>query len=144
DSMTGQDAANTAKAFNDALPLTGVILTKIDGDARGGAALSIRHITQKPIKFLGVGEKTDALEPFHPDRLASRILDMGDVLSLVEEIEAKVDKEQAERLTQKFKKGERLDLDDFKAQMEQMLGMGGINTFLDKLPGMGDISEQVK
>src|SRR5699024_10620053 len=112
DSMTGQDAANTAKAFNDALPLTGVILTKIDGDARGGAALSIRHITQKPIKFLGVGEKTDALEPFHPDRLASRILDMGDVLSLVEEIEAKVDKEQAERLTQKFKKGERLDLDD--------------------------------
>ncbi|NLD08617.1 MAG: signal recognition particle protein [Xanthomonadaceae bacterium] len=144
DSMTGQDAANTAKAFNDALPLTGVILTKIDGDARGGAALSIRHITQKPIKFLGVGEKTDALEPFHPARLASRILDMGDVLSLVEEIEAKVDKEQAERLTQKFKKGERLDLDDFKAQMEQMLGMGGINTFLDKLPGMGDISEQVK
>ncbi len=144
DSMTGQDAANTAKAFNDALPLSGVILTKVDGDARGGAALSIRHITQKPIKFLGVGEKSDALEPFHPERLASRILDMGDVLSLVEEIEAKVDHEQAERLTEKFKKGQRLDLNDFKAQMEQMLKMGGINTFLDKLPGMGDISEKVK
>ncbi len=144
DSMTGQDAANTAKAFNDALPLSGVILTKVDGDARGGAALSIRHITQKPIKFLGVGEKSDALEPFHPERLASRILDMGDVLSLVEEIEAKVDQEQAERLTKKFKEGKQLDLEDFKAQMEQMLNMGGINTFLDKLPGMGDISEKVK
>lgn len=144
DSMTGQDAANTAKAFDDALPLTGVILTKIDGDARGGAALSIRHITQKPIKFLGVGEKADALEPFHPDRLASRILDMGDVLSLVEEIEAKVDRKEAERLTDKFKKGEALDLEDFKSQMEQMLGMGGINKFMDKLPGMGDISEQMK
>ncbi len=103
DSMTGQDAANTAKAFNDALPLTGVILTKIDGDARGGAALSIRHITQKPIKFLGVGEKLEALEPFHPDRLASRILDMGDVLSLVEEMESKVDRGEAERITEKFK-----------------------------------------
>ena len=144
DSMTGQDAANTAKAFNDALPLTGVILTKIDGDARGGAALSIRHITQKPIKFLGVGEKLEALEPFHPDRLASRILDMGDVLSLVEEMEAKVDKDEAERLTNKFKKGEGLDLNDFKAQMEQMLNMGGINTLLTKLPGMGDIAEKAK
>ena len=127
DSMTGQDAANTAKAFNDALPLTGVILTKIDGDARGGAALSIRHITQKPIKFLGVGEKLEALEPFHPDRLASRILDMGDVLSLVEEMESKVDRGEAERITEKFKKGEGLDLNDFKAQMEQMLNMGGID-----------------
>ena len=144
DSMTGQDAANTAKAFNDALPLTGVILTKIDGDARGGAALSIRHITQKPIKFLGVGEKLEALEPFHPDRLASRILDMGDVLSLVEEMEAKVDREEAERITNKFKKGEGLDLNDFKAQMEQMLNMGGINTLLTKLPGMGDIAEKAK
>lgn len=144
DSMTGQDAANTAKAFNDALPLTGVILTKIDGDARGGAALSIRHITQKPIKFLGVGEKLEALEPFHPDRLASRILDMGDVLSLVEEMEAKVDRGEAERLTNKFKKGEGLDLNDFKAQMEQMLNMGGINTLLTKLPGMGDIAEKAK
>ncbi|UNM95624.1 signal recognition particle protein [Ignatzschineria rhizosphaerae] len=144
DSMTGQDAANTAKAFNDALPLTGVILTKIDGDARGGAALSIRHITQKPIKFLGVGEKLEALEPFHPDRLASRILDMGDVLSLVEEMESKVDREEAERITNKFKKGEGLDLNDFKAQMEQMLNMGGINTLLTKLPGMGDIAEKAK
>ncbi|OYQ77915.1 signal recognition particle protein [Ignatzschineria sp. F8392] len=144
DSMTGQDAANTAKAFNDALPLTGVVLTKIDGDARGGAALSIRHITQKPIKFLGVGEKLEALEPFHPDRLASRILDMGDVLSLVEEMEAKVDREEAERITKKFKKGEGLDLNDFKAQMEQMLNMGGINTLLTKLPGMGDIAEKAK
>lgn len=144
DSMTGQDAANTAKAFNDALPLTGVVLTKIDGDARGGAALSIRHITQKPIKFLGVGEKLEALEPFHPDRLASRILDMGDVLSLVEEMEAKVDQEEAERITKKFKKGEGLDLNDFKAQMEQMLNMGGINTLLTKLPGMGDIAEKAK
>lgn len=144
DSMTGQDAANTAKAFNDALPLTGVILTKVDGDARGGAALSIRHITQKPIKFLGVGEKTDALEPFHPDRLASRILDMGDVLSLVEEMEAKVDQEEAARITKKFKKGESLDLNDFKAQMEQMLKMGGVNTLLTKLPGMGEIAEKAK
>lgn len=144
DSMTGQDAANTAKAFNDALPLTGVILTKIDGDARGGAALSIRHITQKPIKFLGVGEKLEALEPFHPDRLASRILDMGDVLSLVEEMETKVDRAEAERITNKFKKGEGLDLNDFKAQMEQMLNMGGINTLLTKLPGMGDIAEKAK
>lgn len=144
DSMTGQDAANTAKAFNDALPLTGVILTKIDGDARGGAALSIRHITQKPIKFLGVGEKLEALEPFHPDRLASRILDMGDVLSLVEEMESKVDRGEAERITNKFKKGEGLDLNDFKAQMEQMLNMGGINTLLTKLPGMGDIAEKAK
>lgn len=144
DSMTGQDAANTAKAFNDALPLTGVILTKIDGDARGGAALSIRHITQKPIKFLGVGEKLEALEPFHPDRLASRILDMGDVLSLVEEMESKVDRVEAERITNKFKKGEGLDLNDFKAQMEQMLNMGGINTLLTKLPGMGDIAEKAK
>lgn len=144
DSMTGQDAANTAKAFNDALPLTGVILTKVDGDARGGAALSIRHITQKPIKFLGVGEKTDALEPFHPDRLASRILDMGDVLSLVEEMEAKVDRQEAERITKKFKKGESLDLNDFKAQMEQMLNMGGVNTLLTKLPGMGEIAEKAK
>ncbi len=144
DSMTGQDAANTAKAFNDALPLTGIILTKIDGDARGGAALSIRHITQKPIKFLGVGEKLEALEPFHPDRLASRILDMGDVLSLVEEMESKVDHAEAARITDKFKKGDGLDLNDFKSQMEQMLNMGGINTLLTKLPGMGDIAEKAK
>lgn len=113
DAMTGQDAANTAKAFNEALPLTGVVLTKVDGDARGGAALSIRHITGKPIKFLGVGEKTDALEPFHPDRIASRILGMGDVLSLIEDIESKVDRAQAEKLATKLKKGDGFDLNDF-------------------------------
>ncbi|MFT4861697.1 MAG: signal recognition particle subunit SRP54, partial [Pseudohongiellaceae bacterium] len=120
DAMTGQDAANTAKAFNDALPLTGVILTKADGDARGGAALSVRHITGKPIKFIGVGEKTDALEPFYPDRIASRILGMGDVLSLIEEAERKVDKVKAEQLAQKIKKGKGFDLEDFKDQLTQM------------------------
>ncbi len=144
DSMTGQDAVNTAKAFNDALPLTGVILTKTDGDARGGAALSIRHITGKPIKFLGVGEKTAALEAFHPERLASRILDMGDVLSLVEEMESKIDQDKAARLTDKFKKGGKFDLDDFRDQMEQMLSMGGMGAFLDKIPGMGAISPEMK
>jgi signal recognition particle subunit SRP54 len=126
DSMTGQDAANTAKAFHDALPLTGVILTKADGDARGGAALSIRQITGKPIKFIGVGEKTDALEPFHPDRLASRILGMGDVLSLIEDIEQKVDKKKAEQLAKKIQKGKSFDLNDLKEQLEQMQNMGGI------------------
>ncbi len=120
DAMTGQDAANTAKAFNEALPLTGVVLTKVDGDARGGAALSIRHITGKPIKFLGVGEKTDALEPFHPDRIASRILGMGDVLSLIEDIESKVDRAQAEKLATKLKKGDGFDLNDFPEQLKQM------------------------
>lgn len=144
DSMTGQDAVNTAKAFNDALALTGVVLTKVDGDARGGAALSVRHVTGKPIKFIGMGEKLTALEPFHPERLASRILDMGDVLSLVEEIESKVDQDKAAQLTEKFKKNQQFDLEDFKTQMEQMLNMGGINTFLDKLPGMGDIAQSVK
>jgi signal recognition particle subunit SRP54 len=144
DSMTGQDAANTAKAFGDALPLTGVILTKADGDARGGAALSIRHITGKPIKFLGVGEKTDALEPFHPDRLASRILGMGDVLSLVEEIERKVDRDKAEKLARKVQKGRGFDLEDFRDQMQQMLGMGGIGELLDKLPGMAELPAEVK
>lgn len=119
DSMTGQDAAITAKAFNDALPLTGVILTKADGDARGGAALSIRHVTGKPIKFIGVGEKTDALEPFHPDRIASRILGMGDMLSLIEEIEQKVDKEKAEKFARKMQKGKAFDLDDFREQLQQ-------------------------
>jgi signal recognition particle GTPase len=118
--MTGQDAANTAKAFDDALPLTGVILTKTDGDARGGAALSIRQITGKPIKFLGVGEKTTALEPFHPDRVASRILGMGDVLSLVEEVQRKVDQDQAEKLAKKLKKGKGFDLEDFRDQLQQM------------------------
>ncbi len=144
DSMTGQDAVNTAKAFNDALALTGVVLTKVDGDARGGAALSVRHVTGKPIKFIGMGEKLTALESFHPERLASRILDMGDVLSLVEEIESKVDQDKAAQLTEKFKKNQQFDLEDFKTQMEQMLNMGGINTFLDKLPGMGDIAQSVK
>ncbi|MCU7932193.1 MAG: signal recognition particle protein [Candidatus Thiodiazotropha sp. (ex Codakia rugifera)] len=144
DSMTGQDAANTAKAFNDALPLTGVILTKADGDARGGAALSIRQITGKPIKFIGVGEKVDALEPFHPDRIASRILGMGDVLSLVEEVSRKVDQEKATKLAKKLQKGKGFDLEDFKEQMLQMANMGGMSGLLDKLPGMGEIPDHVK
>jgi len=140
DSMTGQDAANTAKAFNDALPLTGVILTKTDGDARGGAALSIRQITGKPIKFLGVGEKTTALEPFYPDRLASRILGMGDVLSLIEEAQQKVDHKEAERLAKKVSKGKGFDLEDFRVQLQQMQNMGGITSLMDKLPGMGNMA----
>ena len=144
DAMTGQDAANTAKAFNEALPLTGVILTKTDGDARGGAALSVRHITGKPIKFLGVGEKTDALEPFYPDRVASRILGMGDVLSLIEEVERKVDKQKAVKLAQKVQKGKGFDLQDFREQLEQMRGMGGMMGMLDKLPGMGTMGDKLK
>ncbi|MGB5776472.1 MAG: signal recognition particle protein, partial [Sedimenticolaceae bacterium] len=144
DAMTGQDAANTAKAFNDALPLTGVILTKTDGDARGGAALSIRQITGKPIKFLGIGEKTSALEPFYPDRVASRILGMGDVLSLVEEVTAKVDQDKAAKLAKKIHKGEGFTLVDFKEQMEQMASMGGMAGLLDKLPGMNQVPEAVK
>lgn len=144
DSMTGQDAANTAKAFHDALPLTGVILTKADGDARGGAALSIRHITGKPIKFIGMGEKTDALEPFHPDRIASRILGMGDVLSLIEDIESKVDKEKAEKLAKKIQKGKSFDLNDLKEQLQQMQNMGGVSAMMDKLPGMNAIPKAVK
>ncbi|QKO15035.1 Signal recognition particle protein [Dickeya solani] len=144
DAMTGQDAANTAKAFNEALPLTGVILTKIDGDARGGAALSIRHITGKPIKFLGVGEKTDALEPFYPDRIASRILGMGDVLSLIEELESKVDRSQAEKLAKKLKKGDGFDLTDFLDQLKQMRNMGGMASMMSKLPGMGQIPDNMK
>lgn len=144
DAMTGQDAANTAKAFNDALPLTGVILTKTDGDARGGAALSVRHITGKPIKFLGIGEKTDALEPFHPERVASRILGMGDVLSLIEEVERKVDKKKAEKLAKKVQKGKGFDLQDFKEQLEQMRNMGGMMSLMDKLPGMGAMTDKIK
>ncbi len=144
DSMTGQDAANTARAFNEQLALTGVILTKADGDARGGAALSIRQITGKPIKFLGVGEKTGALEPFHPERVASRILGMGDVLTLIEEVEQKVDKTEAERLARKIKKGKGFDLEDFRAQLQQMKKMGGIAGMLDKLPGMGNLPAGVK
>ncbi|BAE73820.1 Signal recognition particle protein [Sodalis glossinidius str. 'morsitans'] len=144
DAMTGQDAANTAKAFNQALPLTGVILTKVDGDARGGAALSIRHITGKPIKFMGVGEKTDALEPFYPDRLAGRILGMGDVLSLIEDIESKVDRAQAEKLTSKLKKGDGFDLTDFLDQLKQMRNMGGMASMMSKLPGVGQLPDNVK
>jgi signal recognition particle subunit SRP54 len=140
DAMTGQDAANTAKAFGATLPLTGVILTKVDADTRGGAALSVRAVTGKPIKFLGVGEKTAALDPFHPDRLASRILGMGDVLSLIEEAEQKVDKKKAERLARKIKKGRKFDLEDFRDQLQQMNNMGGITSMLDKLPGMGNMA----
>jgi len=141
DAMTGQDAANTAKAFGEALPLTGVILTKVDADTRGGAALSVRSITGKPIKFLGVGEKTAALDPFHPDRLASRILGMGDVMSLIEEAEQKVDRKKAERLARKVKKGQKFDLEDFRDQLQQMNNMGGITNMLDKLPGMGNMAQ---
>ena len=144
DSMTGQDAAITAKAFNDALPLTGIILTKADGDARGGAALSIRHITGKPIKFIGMGEKTDALEPFYPDRIASRILGMGDMLGLIEEIEQKVDKEKAEKLVKKLQKGKAFDLEDFREQLQQMQNMGGVGSMMDKLPGMSEIPQEMK
>jgi len=141
DAMTGQDAANTARAFNDVLPLTGVILTKADGDARGGAALSVRHITGKPIKFIGVGEKIDALEPFHPDRVASRILGMGDVLSLIEEAERKIDKDKAEKFAKKIKKGKGFDLEDFREQIQQMKNMGGMMGMLDKMPGMGQLAQ---
>lgn len=144
DSMTGQDAANTARAFDSALPLTGIVLTKTDGDARGGAALSIRHITGKPVKFLGVGEKSTALEPFHPDRLASRILGMGDVLSLVEEAQRQMDVDSAQKLAGKLKTGKGFDLEDFRDQLQQMSKMGGISSMLDKLPGMGNIPDAVK
>ena len=140
DAMTGQDAANTAKAFNEALPLTGVILTKVDGDARGGAALSVRAITGKPIKFLGMGEKSDALDPFDPDRIASRILRMGDVLSLIEQAEQSMDREKAEKLTKKLKKGKGFDLEDFRDQLQQMKNMGGLGGLMDKLPMMGGVN----
>lgn len=144
DSMTGQDAANTAKAFNDALPLTGVILTKTDGDARGGAALSIRSITGKPIKFMGVGEKTTALSPFYPDRIASRMLDMGDILSLVEDAEKHVDRDKAAKLADKLKKGKGFTLEDFRDQIQQMKNMGGIGKLLDKLPGVANVPAHLK
>jgi len=144
DAMTGQDAANTAKVFHDALPLTGVILTKMDGDARGGAALSVREITGKPIKFIGVGEKVAALEPFHPERMASRILGMGDVLTLIEELERKVDKEKAEKLAQKLKAGKAFNLNDLREQLRQMLNMGGMAMLLDKLPGMHQLPAGIK
>ena len=144
DSMTGQDAANTAKAFHEALPLTGVILTKADGDARGGAALSIRHITGKPIKFIGVGEKIDALEPFHPDRIASRILGMGDILSLVEDAQRNLDKDKAEKLVKKIKKGKNFDLEDFRDQLKQVQNMGGMTGIMSKLPGMNQLPSHLK
>ncbi len=134
DSMQGQDAVNVAKAFNEALPLTGVVLTKLDGDARGGAALSVREVTGKPIKFAGVSEKPNGLEPFHPERMASRILGMGDVLSLVEEARKTVDVEEAKKLADKFKRGKGFDLEDFKQQIAQMRKMGGLSAMLDKLP----------
>lgn len=141
DAMTGQDAANTARAFGEALPLTGVILTKVDADTRGGAALSVRSVTGKPIKFLGVGEQTAALDPFHPDRLASRILGMGDIMSLIEEAEQKVDKQKAERLAKKVRKGKKFDLEDFRDQLQQMNNMGGMVSMLEKMPGMGNMAQ---
>jgi len=135
DAMQGQDAVNTAKAFADALPLTGIVLSKLDGDARGGAALSVRFVTGKPIKFAGIGEKLDGLEAFHPERMASRILGMGDVLSLIEEVQRGVDRTEAQKLTQKVKEGKSFDLEDFKAQIQQMKKIGGFGKFVDKLPG---------
>jgi signal recognition particle subunit SRP54 len=134
DAMQGQDAVNVARAFGERLPLTGVILTKLDGDARGGAALSVRQVTGRPIKFAGAGEKLDALEPFHPERMASRVLGMGDVLSLVEQAHKQVDLAQAQRVAEKIRKGKGFDLEDFKQQIQQMAKMGGLSSMLDKLP----------
>ena len=144
DSMTGQDAAKTAKAFSEAVPLTGIILTKTDGDSRGGAALSVRSITGKPIKFFGTGEKIDALEAFHPERIASRILGMGDILTLVEEAQRKIDHKQAEKVAKKLKKGHSFDLNDFRSQLQEMRKMGGMSALLSKLPGMGNIPAAAK
>lgn len=144
DAMTGQDAANTARAFGEALPLTGVILTKADGDARGGAALSVRKITGVPIKFLGMGERSEALEPFHPERIVSRILGMGDVLTLVEEATRQVDQDKAEKLARKLKKGRSFNFNDLHDQLSQMQRMGGIGSLLEKLPGAGQLPDAVK
>jgi signal recognition particle subunit SRP54 len=144
DAMTGQDAAATARAFSEALPLTGVVLTKTDGDARGGAALSVRYITGRPIKFIGTGEKLDGLDVFHPDRIASRILDMGDVLSLVEEVERNVDQDKAKKLAEKVAKGKKFNLDDMREQLQQMQSMGGLTSLMGKLPGMGQLPGNVK
>jgi len=145
DAMQGQDAVNTAQAFNEALPLTGVILTKMDGDSRGGAALSVRHITGKPIKFIGVGEKVSGLEPFHPDRLAGRILGMGDVLSLIEDVQKGIDEEEAAKMAKKLKSGKGFDLEDFKSQMQQMKKMGGMTSMLEKMPGeIGQLAKGVQ
>lgn len=144
DSMTGQDAARTAKAFADAVPLTGVVLTKVDGDARGGAALSVRHVTGRPIKFLGVGEKSDKLEVFHPERIATRIIGQGDVLTLIEETTRKVDTEKAAKLAQKLKSKKGFDLNDFRDQMQQMQDMGSFESILEKLPGGAKMQAQMK
>lgn len=143
DSMMGQDAVNAAKAFDEALPLTGVVLTKTDGDARGGAALSVRHVTGKPIKFMGTGEKTSEFTAFHPERMASRILGMGDVLSLIEEVQEKTDQKKAEKLAKKIKRGKGFSLEDFRDQLQQMRGMGGMASMMDKLPGMGAVPANV-
>lgn len=142
DSMSGQDAANTTKVFNEALPLTGVVLTKTDGDARGGAALSVCYISNKPIKFIGTGEKIDALEPFHPERIASQILGMGDVLSLIEAVEVKIDKDKAQKISKKLKKGKRVTLEDFAEQLQQIGKMGGITTLMSKMPGLPNIPHE--
>ena len=144
DAMTGQDAALTSKAFDEAIALTGVILSKADGDARGGAALSIRAVTGKPIKFIGTGEKTDELEAFHPDRVASRILGMGDVLTLIEEVERKVDKKRTSRLARKIKRGRKFDLEDFREQLSQMAQLGGVSNMLEKLPGAGTLNSTAR
>ena len=151
DAMLGQDAVNTAQAFNEALPLTGVVLTKMDGDSRGGAALSVRHVTGKPIKFIGVGEKINGLEPFHPDRLASRILGMGDVLTLIEDVQKGIDEEAAAKMAKKLQKGKGFDLNDFREQIQQMRNMGGLENLMSKMPGelgqmpgeLGQISKQI-
>lgn len=144
DSMTGQDAAKTAQAFNEALPLTGVILTKTDGDARGGAALSVRYLTGKPIKFMGVGEKIEALSPFYPERIVSRILGRGDIVSLVESVQSSVDQEKAAKIAKKIQKGRGFDLEDFKSQLQEMKKMGGLSSLMDKLPGVGAVPQAVK
>jgi len=141
--MMGQDAVNAARAFDEALPLTGIVLTKTDGDARGGAALSVRHVTGKPIKFMGTGEKISEFTAFHPERMASRILGMGDVLSLIEEVQEKTDLKKAEKLAKKIKKGKGFSLEDFRDQLQQMRGMGGMASIMDKLPGMGGLAANV-
>lgn len=144
DAMTGQDAANTAAAFGEALPLTGVILTKTDGDARGGAALSVRHITGKPVKFIGTGEKIDGLSQFYPDRIAGRILGMGDVFGLIDDLQATADKEQTEKIAKKLKKGKAFDMEDYLEILRQMKNMGGVASIMDKLPGLGQLPDEVK
>ncbi|MGQ0587393.1 MAG: signal recognition particle protein [Gammaproteobacteria bacterium] len=145
DAMTGQDAANVAKAFADRVPLTGVILTKADGDARGGAALSVRAVTGAPVKFLGTGEKLDKLEAFHPDRIAARILGEGDMLSLIEETVQKVDRDKAEKFAEKLKKTRgSFDLEDFREQLAQMQSMGGIASMLERLPGAAQLQDRLK